>query len=81
MTVAISKVIAPPFKSPTLLLESSANSQKLLHSILNGPLSTERFVSLLGGEAFPEYSDDLINAVILETEEAYQGLPDIEDII
>lgn len=41
--------------------------------------ATSRFISLLGGEALPEYSDDLINAVILETEEYCQGLPDIED--
>ena len=41
--------------------------------------ATSRFISLLGGEAFPEYSDDLINAVILETEEYCQGLPDIEE--
>ena len=79
MTERISKVIAPTIQMANLYSKALPITSERLHSILNGLPSTERFVSLLGGEAFPEYSDDLINAVILETEEYYQGLPDIEE--
>ena len=79
MTERISKVIAPTIQIANLYSKALPIPSEKLHSILNGLPSTERFVSLLGGEAFPEYSDDLINAVILETEEYCQGLPDIED--
>lgn len=79
MTERISKVIAPTIQIANLYSKALPIPSERLHSILNGLPSTERFVSLLGGEAFPEYSDDLINAVILETEEYCQGLPDIEE--
>ena len=79
MTERISKVIAPTIQIANLYSKALPIPSERLHSILNGLPSTERFISLLGGDALPEYSDDLINAVILETEEYCQGLPDIED--
>lgn len=79
MTERISKVIAPTIQMANLYSKALPITSERLHSILNGLPSTERFISLLGGEALPEYSDDLINAVILETEEYCQGLPDIEE--
>lgn len=79
MTERISKVIAPTIQIANLYSKALPIPSERLHSILNGLPSTERFISLLGGDALPEYSDDLINAVILETEEYCQGLPDIEE--
>ncbi len=71
--------VRPDFVAASMAAANITDTLNRFGSIFANLPATSRFVSLLGGEAFPEYSDDLINAVILETEEYCQGLPDIED--
>lgn len=71
--------VRPDFVAVSMALANSTYKLNRFGSIFANLPATSRFISLLGGEAFPEYSDDLINAVILETEEYCQGLPDIEE--
>ena len=76
--------VRPDFAAASMAaanIKDTLNKDRLnrFGSIFANLPATSRFISLLGGEAFPEYSDDLINAVILETEEYRQGLPDIEE--
>lgn len=71
--------VRPDFVAVSMALANSTYKLNRFGSIFANLPATSRFLSLLDGEALPEYSDDLINAVILETEEYCQGLPDIED--
>lgn len=71
--------VRPDFVAVSMALANSTYKLNRFGSIFANLPATSRFISLLGGEALPEYSDDLINAVILETEEYCQGLPDIEE--
>ena len=71
--------VRPDFVAASMAAANITDTLNRFGSIFANLPATSRFVSLLGGEAFPEYADDLINAVILETEEYCQGLPDIED--
>lgn len=71
--------VRPDFVAASMAAANITDTLNRFGSIFANLPATSRFISLLGGESFPEYSDDLINAVILETEEYCQGLPDIED--
>lgn len=71
--------VRPDFVAASMAAANITDTLNRFGSIFANLPATSRFVSLLDGEAFPEYSDDLINAVILETEEYCQGLPDIEE--
>lgn len=71
--------VRPDFVAVSMALANSTYKLNRFGSIFANLPATSRFLSLLDGEALLEYSDDLINAVILETEEYCQGLPDIED--
>ncbi len=71
--------VRPDFVAASMAAANITDTLNRFGSIFANLPATSRFISLLGGEAFLEYSDDLINAVILETEEYCQGLPDIEE--
>ena len=71
--------VRPDFAAALMAAANIKDTLNRFSSIFANLPATSRFISLLGGEALPEYSDDLINAVILETEEYCQGLPDIEE--
>ena len=71
--------VRPDFVAASMAAANITDTLNRFGSIFANLPATSRFISLLGGESFPKYSDDLINAVILETEEYCQGLPDIED--
>lgn len=79
MTERISKVIAPTIQSANLYSKVLPIPLERLNSILIGLPNTARFISLIRDEGSLDYPDELVNAVVLEAEEYFQGLPNIDD--